>query len=306
MKDFTVTVHAGAQQQFGGLGLHVGSSVDYKNRRTPIMDESGPGPYGNVAIEVRKEIAKLLFGPGKFNWVRIWNVCPEQMKDLKEAGVSNFMLTGTGTLDNQPLAEKMAEQTLDVIKQGYPIKAVSYANKANQVWGVACRRPLEGKQRGLPEGLKMLRAELDKKGLQAIPIVAPETCEWSPYREHGGGHDYKDKNPDKPTNGFVDGDNLRYMRAIADDPESLKALGVFSTQTYGQGRHPGRASVRRPSRQALLGDHVLAERQGQGSVLRPCHRRCNSERSQSRGQRLVLLAAELFLESVEEEHEIGG
>jgi len=234
-KDFTVTVHTGAQQEFGGLGLHVGSNVDYKKRRTPIMDESGPGPYGNVPIEVRKEITKLLFGSGKFNWVRIWNICPEQMKDLKEAGVSNFMLTGTGTLDNQPLAENMAEQTLDIIKQGYPIKAVSYANKANANTGTACRRPLEGKQRGLPEGLKMLRAELDKQGLQAIPIVAPETCEWSPYREKGGGHDYKDKNPDKPTNGFVDGDNMRYMRSIADDPEALKALGIFSTQTYGQG-----------------------------------------------------------------------
>lgn len=208
----TVTAHAGACQEFGGLGVN-------------LLERFG---YSSLPAPVRTETCRLLFGPGKFTWFRIWDRNQTAIRDAMAAGCKNFMTESvqavpspiSGCPDNNTNASILANEAKSFRDAGVPIRAIGWSNKCNTCCSATCRRD----PYSIPDGVKKLRTNLDNYGLEDILIIAPETTEWWPRRSaEAGKYDFKA------------GDNMLYLKALAGDPDAVDALGAFATQTYGTG-----------------------------------------------------------------------
>jgi hypothetical protein len=222
----TVTATAERMQTVEGFGLNV------------IRHPS----YVKYNEENRRALARTLWKEGHFNCLRLWDqrswrgqtdsvpiardmqayVESHIIGDALDNGVNFVVLETNGCGAVQSHTGYYANKVRDLKANGIMINGIGFRNKPNTTGSSGrCRwSPAE-----VVEGVKLLRKKLDSLGCADVKIVAPETVEWFPRPSDSHAEKYN----------YEPGDDSLYLSALVKDPEAIRSIAAFGTQTYGKG-----------------------------------------------------------------------
>ena len=221
-QNITVSVAAGGRQKFAGFGASIGN---------------WGSDYQKLPVQQRAMLSKMMWRDLRFNTLRLWLNTDEYaatpgghdpshframyvdsglIKDARANGVTTLLLApdklppymseGNNIKDDQ--VENYATLLADFLAQlqkenGITLTATGIQNEPNN----ANNGPGIFSAPQMVRAVKALRAELDKRGLQSVKIIAPETG-----------------SPDNVHNAFMD--------ALRADPQAWKSIAGASTHSY--------------------------------------------------------------------------
>jgi len=226
----TIVLKSGERQTISGWGSGAGGAQYHQNFGNPAM-----GPTQ------KSQLAKAAFQGANMNTVRIWfsmaktypkadmdepdlidfdqsYIQSEFIKYAQASGIKRFLLEpdiiAPYMFTDQPVAEAAGQAALrDEYVQRFASNVAKFIKGVKDKYGLTLYATSIANEcinilpKQWPLIIKDLRSELDSRGLQAVKIAA---VDW-------------------PTN---DGYAFARLKAIQDDPDAWKALGIVTTHSY--------------------------------------------------------------------------